>query len=130
MAKLPWMQFYPADYLLDTQPLSLASRGVWMDLICMLWRSETRGVLSYRKAQWQSLLRCTEIELDSALDEFTTFTICDIETLSNGFVTLSCRRMKKDEKCRKAIRLRVSRHRRNKACNEPVPDCNQESHIS
>ena len=98
-----------------------------MDLICMLWRAEPRGVLSYRMTQWQSLLRCAESELVTVLDEFTTFTICDIETISNGYVTISSRRMLKDEKERKYVRLRVARHRRNVVGNATVRDCNREN---
>lgn len=124
MAKLFWMKFCPADYLLDTQPLSIGSRGIWMDLICMLWRAEPRGVLSYRVAQWTSLLRCTESEFVTALDEFTTFTICDTVTNSNGFVTLSSRRIVREENCRKSTRLRVAKHRVTKVGNAKLQNSN------
>ena len=52
MAKLPYMQFYPADYLRDTRCLSLAARGVWMDLICALWHAPKRGQKTLTLEGW------------------------------------------------------------------------------
>ena len=45
--KLPWFKFYPQDWLgnLKLKQCSLAARGLWMDLICIMIRSEKRGFL-------------------------------------------------------------------------------------
>lgn len=134
MPKLPWMQFYPADYLLDTQPLSPLARGIWMDVICLLWRADTIGTLSHPVERWLRVLRCSETEWVTACSELSEYHICDIAVTANGNVTLISRRMCKEEKIRKATRLRVRRYRSNKASNTYVQDCNQEnqnqSHIS
>jgi len=130
MAKLPWMQFYPADYLLDTQPLSPAARGLWMDLICLLWRADSRGSMTLTQDQWARLLRCDVTLLVTVLDELQQFTICDIVNNGNATVTVRSRRMAKEEKHRKSVRLRVSRHRSNKVSNAPVPDRNRENQKS
>ncbi len=132
MPKLPWMPFYPADYLLDTQPLSPAARGIWMDLICFLWRAEPRGTLSLSPVQWLKLLRCDPGTFATVTEELAMYNICDIETISNDCVTISSRRMTREEKQRKANRLRVRRHRSNKPRNAAVQDCNRENqnHIS
>lgn len=101
-----------------------------MDLICMLWRAEPRGVLSYRMAQWQQLLRCTELELVTALDEFTTFTICDTAIDDHGFVMLSSRRIIKDEKSRESARISSARYREKKARHGEIRERHRKSHIS
>ena len=44
MAKLPYMQFYPLDWLGDTGGLSFASKATWIDLICIAWNEPNRGV--------------------------------------------------------------------------------------
>lgn len=130
MAKLPWMQFYPADYLLDTQPLSPSSRGLWMDLICLLWRCETRGTLTLSQDQWIRLLRCDAATFETATMEYKLFSICEVVTNRHGDVTVRSRRMMREEKQRKTTRLRVQRYRRNKGGNASVQDCNRENHIS
>ena len=45
MSKLPYMQFYPADWLSDPDLLlcSLESQGLWIRLICLMWKSKSRG---------------------------------------------------------------------------------------
>ncbi len=43
MGKLPFMQFYPADWIRDTRQLKPAVRGYWIDLLCAMWNSPTRG---------------------------------------------------------------------------------------
>jgi len=127
MAKLPWMQFYPADYLLDTQLLSPAARGVWMDLICHLWRAEPRGVMTLSREHWSRLLRCSVKEFAHCLDELTVHGICNAVTLANGDVTLLSRRLVRDEKRRRGAAMRVSRHRKKQGCNAPVTGENQKS---
>ena len=45
--KLPSFQFYPGDWMKDPQ-LRLCSpgaRGIWIDLLCLMFESEQRGVL-------------------------------------------------------------------------------------
>ncbi len=47
MAKLPSFQFYPGDWLKDPnlRACSLAARGAWVDILCLMHESEQRGVL-------------------------------------------------------------------------------------
>lgn len=117
MSKLPWMKFFPADYLLDTQPLTLTTRGVWMDMICLLWRSVSRGTLTYSCAHWTRLLRCTDSEFSLACNELQNYNIGTIVTNGNGDVTVESRRMTREENDRSNTRMRVLKHRRNIACN-------------
>lgn len=43
----PSLQFYPDDWLSDpgVRMSSLAARGLWIELLCMMWRSPVRGYL-------------------------------------------------------------------------------------
>jgi len=45
--KLPWMKWWPADWLSDEKLrlCSLAARGLWMDLLCVMHRCDHRGCL-------------------------------------------------------------------------------------
>lgn len=47
MAKLPAFQFYPGDWMKDPslRSCSLAARGLWIDMICMMHESDRRGYL-------------------------------------------------------------------------------------
>lgn len=121
------MQFYPADYLTDTLPLSLPARGAWMDLICFLWRAEKRGALVLHESKLARMLRCTLPALRQVLAELSEFHICDTVTNGNGEVTLRCRRMLREEKARQSTKIRVRRYRVTHACNVPVQECNREN---
>ena len=45
--RLPSFQFYPGDWLKDPKlrSVSIAARGLWMDLICLMSESDPRGYL-------------------------------------------------------------------------------------
>jgi len=37
-SQMPWFKFWPGDFMMDTQHLSFAQKGVQIDLICHAWR--------------------------------------------------------------------------------------------
>lgn len=115
MPKLPWMKFFPADYLLDTQLLTASARGAWMDLICHLWRSPTRGTLTLSDPQWAVLLRVEPMDVTRIFEELKRNGICNIVTVGDGAVTVESRRITKEENARNgaAKRMRAYRDRRN-----------------
>ena len=45
--RTPWMKFYPADWQADLQlrSCSIAARGLWMELICIMQKAEPAGFL-------------------------------------------------------------------------------------
>jgi len=98
-----------------------------MDLICHLWRAEPRGVMTLSREHWARLLRCSAKEFAHCLDDLTVHGICNVVTLANGDVTLSSRRLVREEKRRRGAAMRVSRHRKKQGCNAPVTG---ENHIS
>ena len=49
MSKLPAFQFYPGDWMKDPalRSVSVAGRGLWIDLLCLLFESETRCKMDF-----------------------------------------------------------------------------------
>ena len=125
MAKLPWMKFFPLDFMRDTRGLSPEAKGIWIDLICFMWNSETRGRITMEFSSLSRMVGCSEECLNKSILEFISQNICEILTERNGFVTVISRRMKREEKDRENTRLRVDKHRQKRECNADVtPPCN------
>ncbi len=122
-AKLPAFQFYPGDWMQDTRCLSLASKGAWIDLLCAMWRSQTRGQLFLPIVGYARIISSTVDQTEAVIKELTDMQICDCETNGNGIVTLINRRMCREEKERIATRLRVQKFRNTeekRLCNANV----------
>jgi hypothetical protein len=121
MSKLPFLQFYPSDYLVDTRVLSLAARGAWVDIICVLHASSTRGTSTLPARGWARIMGATEADFQSALSEIEEMKVGDVIRNGNGDVSVTCRRMMNESITREQTRLRVQNHRKkhgNKAGNE------------
>jgi hypothetical protein len=121
MSKLPFLQFYPSDYLVDTRVLSLAARGAWVDIICVLHASSTRGTSTLPARGWARIMGATEADFQSALSEIEEMKVGDVIRECNGNVSVTCRRMMNESITREQTRLRVQNHRKkhgNKAGNE------------
>jgi uncharacterized protein YdaU (DUF1376 family) len=82
MAKLPFMQFYPADWIQDTQVLTSAAKGAWIDILCQLWVSDTAGSRTWNRKEFTTLLRLT---YDEEIEEM----VADLSRV--GDVTLTDR---------------------------------------
>lgn len=52
--KLPSFQFYPGDWMKDPnlRRCSRAARGMWVDMLCLMFECEDRGVLSTGGEPW------------------------------------------------------------------------------
>lgn len=66
MAKLPFMQFFPGDWVVDVQTISLKARGAWIDLLCQCWLSPDRGRLLWNRKQFTTFLR---LEYDEEIED-------------------------------------------------------------
>lgn len=104
--------FYPADWLADTRPLSLAAKGALVDLLCTMWWSSDRGVITLSTSGYGRLFGASEDETRGVLAELRDLRICDQTDAGNGDVTLICRRMVREERARTGTRMRVANHRR------------------
>jgi hypothetical protein len=54
MSKLAWFHFYPGDWMKDPElrRCSPAARGIYVDLLCLMFECEERGVLSTGGEPW------------------------------------------------------------------------------
>ena len=123
MGKLPAFQFYPGDWMQDTRCISVAAKGAWIDLLCAMWRSQTRGKLSLPMLGYARLIGATVDQTETLINELIDMRICDSETNGNGNVTLINRRMSREEQERISTRCRVRKFRNaegKRTCNENV----------
>lgn len=102
----PAFQFYPKDWLSDTElgMCSLATKGLWIDLLCLMWNAPVRGVLMYSpdgtchsKLDGKRLaktLRCHEQEVAEGIAELLENGVASVD--EDGF--LYSRRMRRGGK--------------------------------
>lgn len=103
MAKLPSFAFYPGDWLKDPalRRCSPAARGVWIDMLCLMFESEQRGTLISADRLWSK----QELAQVIAGDQNQVLACID-ELLANGVASrdkrgaILSRRMVRDEKIR------------------------------
>lgn len=127
MPKLPYMKWFPADWIRDTRSLSLAAKGAWIDIINFAWEAERRGILTMPIRSLARSLGASEEETRAVLDELGDFGICEVVTLGNGEVTVECRRMKREENDRSKLRKRVEKHRDKRKSVAVKRSCNASS---
>ena len=140
MSGLPFLQFYPGDWLKDTRALSPESKGAWIDVLCALHFSPTRGKLAMSLEGWARTIGQSPEKTRACIDELTLLGTCD-RINGNGHVTLICRRMLRESITKEQTRQRVEKLRLkqkqeeaetaesrngNGQCNAPVPKCNGE----
>lgn len=63
--KLFWMPWYPDDWLTDSQVAlcSLAAQGLWMRMLCWMWKQTPQGVLTGKLDELASLTGRTPQEI-------------------------------------------------------------------
>ena len=83
--KLPSFQFYPGDWLRDAglRACTVASRGVWMDLLCFMHDAPTRGLLlkangqPFTAAELARAVGCSLADLETCLSELEAAGVFD-----------------------------------------------------
>lgn len=102
--KLPSFQFYPGDWMKDPalRRCSHAAKGIWMDLLCLMFECDERGVLASNGQAW------TDAEIARAVGgDFTEVSNAIQELLRTGAArrnddgAIFCARMVRDEEVRK-----------------------------
>jgi len=111
MGKLPFMKFFPGDWIKDTRGLSCQARGAWIDILCYMWDANPRGRISNSLSVYSRKLGIPEDDVKRVFEEFNDQQVCLIETDGNKNVTLTSRRILRDEKSREQTRCRVERFR-------------------
>lgn len=70
VAKLPSFQFYPGDWMKDPalRACSLAARGLWLDLLCLMFECDRRGYLQIngKPMSLEQIARATGCSTDEA----------------------------------------------------------------
>lgn len=128
--KLPAFMFYPGDWLKDPnlRRCSLAARGMWVDLMCLMFECEERGVLATAGQPWSDdeIAQAVGGDRDVALS-------CLRELVGKGVAgrnqsgSVYCRRMVRDEEKRKAAANRQKKCRQSRARHGPVTPIESES---
>lgn len=95
MAELPYMQFFPSDWMGDCQILTLAARGGWQTIICKAWHPSTRGVVSLKLSAWARLFGATVEQTEKVIAEIEETNIADVAR-EGEIVTITCRRIVRD----------------------------------
>lgn len=119
MGKLPYMQFYPADWLQDTLPLSLAAKGAWINILCALWGAQNRGTHTLPLIGWARQIGASVDQTKAVISELVDMSVCDCPshqdvshvTDHNEKITLVNRRMAKEEKARISNNFRQKKYR-------------------
>lgn len=111
-AKLPYIQWYPADWIAATTMLSPATRGIWFDILNAMWQMDRVEKITGTLAEIARAGRCDAVQMRTAIDELSTFHVADV-TERNGVVTLVCRRFKKANYERLRVRDSVKKSRCN-----------------
>ena len=106
------MQFFPSDWSRDTRALTPAARGIWIDILCALHNSPTRGVLVMDVEAWARVVSASPAETGACIAEIGRRAIAEVESLSNGDVRISCRRMMREEQSREGHAKRQERYRK------------------
>ncbi len=84
MGKAPAFQFYVSDWMIDTRTLSLSAKGAWIDLLCAMWHSQTRGMLSLTWLGYARLLGVTVDQAKAVISELIDMRVCDYEVEEEG----------------------------------------------
>jgi hypothetical protein len=121
MGKSPSFQFYPGDWLRDTQVqmASLATKGFWFEMLIRMWDAPERGKIKGTIEQLSRLVYSSNGDVTHAIDEIIALNIADV-TKCNDEIIIINRRMFREQKERENTRLRVSRLRDKKKCNANV----------
>src|ERR1700680_3225500 len=116
MGKLPAFFFYPGDWQKDPllRVCSKGAKGVWIDMLCLMFEAPNRGVLAFADGKpWsdQQIAEAIGGNTTSNLEYFA-------ELIGNGVChrdkkgAIFSRRMSRDEADRKDNTKRQAKHRK------------------
>jgi len=114
-----WMKFNPNDWWQEPglRAATLATRGVWIDVLCIMWKSPRKGVLELPNGcspdapQMARILGCSEQEWSTAQAELYGLAIAD----KSPDGRMICRRMVREAKQQQAASEKASKGGKAKA---------------
>jgi hypothetical protein len=123
MASSPSIQLYIGDWLTDPALTDCepSTRGIWIDLICVIWKSDDGGKVTGDMRSLARKCRCDSEEMSKAIDELEKFGVANIIRHKNGTISVRSRRL---TKMLKALHLKRARDRKSyhKGKKEDVSD--------
>lgn len=129
MSKLHYIQFYPADWIQDTQVLTLFGQGAWIKIICALHTSATYGrrewtrpeLMVFLGIQYDEQLTDVLVEIDRVADmDCRDVDGNAIRSLSEAyFITIICRRMVRDLDKINSRKEKYKRYNHRRTTNQP-----------
>jgi len=106
--KLPSFQFYPGDWLKDPglRRASHATKGVWIDILCIMFECDQRGVLATAGQAWteEEIIRAVGGDRDVTLFALRELLRLEIAKINKSGAII-CRRMVRDEEIRKVRQI-------------------------
>jgi len=111
--KLPWIKFYPGDWLSDEalRSCSVEARGLWVDMICLMAKSEIHGhlLIGGKPARSEQIARIVGLLPQRAMELMDELNASGVFSFHQE--TIISRRMVKDEQLRKSDAVRQMRKR-------------------
>jgi uncharacterized protein YdaU (DUF1376 family) len=96
MADLPYMKFFPADWLADCDVLSVSARGAWQTFLCKAWLARSASI-TLKIPQWCRVFGATNAEqAERVIAEIEECDVGDVMREDDGRVTLISRRIERD----------------------------------
>jgi hypothetical protein len=104
--KKPSLQFYPGDWRKDpgVQALGYFERGVWFELLLLMFESEPRGMLTLNGNPMpeKGLAQILGLPLQKLRETIDTIVVFGVADRDPDTGALSCRRMLRDDRIRQA----------------------------
>ena len=106
----PYDKWYWADWFAATSLVSVLTRGIWHEMLGLMWMNDRADSLTGSVAELALAVRCTESDLNVAIREILCRNLADV-TICDENVTIVCRRYKKakNERERARIGMRLTR---------------------
>ena len=98
---------------------SPSARGIYIDLLCAMYESDTPGTLTGTTEMLARLCRCSESEMQAAVNELGVTKTLRV-THCHKNITLESRRLIRESKGKENNKIRQQKYRRNARCNEKV----------
>lgn len=119
--KQPALLWYVGDWMKDpcVSLCKPATRGIWMDLLCAMHEAGRVGYLRGTTEQLARLARCSPAELSHALTDLKDTKAAEVEQ-RNGFVAVTCRRMRREAEKREVERDKKRKQRCPPTCPSNV----------
>lgn len=122
--KAPAIQWYYRDWLSDTrlQMAAASTRGVWMNILMYMIDCSTDDqqcaageLVNMSVRRICQIGSCTMEEADLFIEEALELKFCDISVTEGGTVSITSRRLSRDDKQRRKWRERKKKQRENEA---------------